>query len=259
MTPVNPEPASRPAPFPAASRALDRSALAARAYDAVKTMILDQEIAPGAHVAIDQITQSLGVSQTPVREALARLQGDGLVMREENGRLHVAGLLDRDAFEQLYAVRLAVEPLAAALAAVNAAEPEILRLRNSIARISPTAERGSAAGYAPFLNADTVFHETIAHAGRNRFLAETVHHLHSHHRLAFLYRRRGVTDWQVARSEHALIAEAIAKREPERAEHLMRAHIERSREVLRAGFDGAAATDGPVRPPPLPVPAPGAP
>lgn len=259
MNPVNPEPTPPPDPFPPANRALDRSALAARAYDAVKAMILDQEIAPGAHLAIDQISQWLGVSQTPVREALARLEGDGLVMREENGRLHAAGLLDRAAFEQLYTVRLAVEPLAASLAAVGAAEPELLRLRHSIVQMSPTAERGSAAGYAPFLNADTAFHEIIAHAGRNRFLAEAVHHLHSHHRLAFLYRRRGVTDWQVARSEHARIAEAIAGRDRERAEHLMRAHIERSREVLRAGFDGAASADGPVRPVPLPVPAPGAP
>ena len=221
---------------PRASRALSRSALSARAYGAVKCMILDQEIAPGTHLAIDLLAQSLGISQTPMREALARLEGDGLVVREGNGRLHVTGLLDRDGFEQLYAMRLAIEPLAASLAAAGATEPELASLRDSIAQMNSAAARGKSASYACFVAADTTFHETISRAGRNRFLAGAVHHLHTHHRLAFLYRDRGITDWQDARREHALIAEAIAGRVPQRAEHLMRAHIERSRVALRAGF-----------------------
>ncbi|HWA80990.1 MAG TPA: GntR family transcriptional regulator [Acetobacteraceae bacterium] len=218
------------------SRALTRSALAARAYDAVKAMILDQEIPPRAHIAIDLLAQTLGVSQTPIREAMARLEGDGLVVREENGRLHVADVLDRAGFEQLYVMRLALEPLAAAFAAEAATQAEILSLRETIAQMGASAGQGSSAGYAPFLGADTAFHEGIARAGGNRFLADAVHHLHSHHRLAFLYRNRGVTDWQVARGEHVRIAEAIAGRDPEQAAAMMRAHIERSREVLRAGF-----------------------
>lgn len=223
-------------PSQPASRPLARSALAARAYNAVKAMILDQEIPPGAHVAIDQLSQSLGVSQTPIREAMARLEGDGLVVREDNGRLHVAEVLDRAGFEHLYMMRLALEPLAAALAAESATETDVLLLRNTISQMGASAGQGSSAGYAPFLGADTAFHEGIARAGGNRFLADAVHHLHSHHRLAFLYRHRGVTDWQVARSEHVRIADAIAGRTPERAADMMRTHIERSREVLRAGF-----------------------
>jgi DNA-binding GntR family transcriptional regulator len=152
-------------------------------------------------------------------------------------------------------VRLAIEPLAASLAAVSAADPELVSLRDSIAQMSPAAERGDSASYASFLAADTTFHETIARAGRNCFLAEAVHHLHTHHRLAFLYRYRGVTDWQEARREHALIAEAIAGREPEHATRLMQAHIERSRVVLRAGFDDAGLTDAPLHARLLPVPA----
>ncbi len=218
------------------SRALSRSALAARAYDAMKCMILDQEIAPGAHLAIDALAQSLGVSPTPVREALARLEGDGLIVREDNGRLRVALPLDRAAFEELYAVRLEIEPLAASLAAGGASDAELAGLRDCIAQITPAAGSGSSADYAAFVTADAAFHETIARGGRNRFLADTVRHLHIHHRLAFLYRRRGIVDWQVAGREHAQIADAIAARAPERAAHLMRAHIERSRDVLRTGF-----------------------
>lgn len=249
MRTVNPDLSSSvPGQPRSAGRALNRSALAARAYAAMKAMILDQEVAPGTHVSTDLLTQILGVSQTPVREALARLEGDGLVVRENNGRLRVAALLDRDRFEQFYAVRLALEPLAASLAAAGAAESDLVLLRTSITQMSPAAEQGSSAGYTPFLNADTVFHETIARAGGNGFLADAVHHLHVHHRLAFLYRRRGVTDWQEARQEHTLIADAIAGREAERAGQLMRAHIERSREVLRAGFDSVRSMDWTPKP-----------
>ena len=229
-------------PSSASSRALGRSVLAARAYDAMKCMILDQEIAPGAHLAIEVLAQSLHVSPTPVREALARLEGDGLVVREENGRLHVATPLDRAAFEELYALRLDIEPLAAALAAKGATASELASLRACIAAITPAAGRGRSAEYGAFVSADAAFHETIARAGRNRFLAETVRHLHIHHRLAFLYRRRGIVDWRDAGREHAMIAEAIALRVPDRAADLMRAHIERSRDVLRGGFvDGTVA------------------
>lgn len=225
-----------PLQAPPPPRILARSALAARAYDAVKVMILDQEIRPGAHVAIDQLSQTLGVSQTPIREAMARLEGDGLVVREDNGRLHVADVLDRRGFEQLYAMRLALEPMAAALAAEAATRADVVLLRDTIAQMGASAGQGSSIGYAPFLGADTAFHDCIARAGGNRFLADAVHHLHSHHRLAFLYRHRGVTDWRVARDEHARIADAITARAPEQAADVMRAHIMRSREVLRAGF-----------------------
>lgn len=231
----------RPAPASAGSRVLSRSALAARVYDAAKCMILDREIAPGAHLAIDQLTQLLGVSQTPVREALARLEGDGLVVREGNGRLHVAGLLDRDGFDQLYAVRLALEPLAASLAAQHATGADVALLRQTIARMSPAAGQGNPSSYAGFLTADTTFHEMIARAGRNRFLAEAVQHLHTHHRLGFLYRSRGVTDWREARQEHILITDAIVARDAASAERVMRAHIERSRGLLR----GWVAADEP--------------
>lgn len=237
---------ARPPPSgaaPPASRALSRSALASRAYDAVKAMILDQEIPPRAHLAIDQLSQSLGVSQTPVREALARLEGDGLVTREGNGRLHVADVLDRARFEQLYTMRLALEPLAASLAAAGATPADVSFLRNTIAEMGASAGQGSSAGYAPFLAADTAFHECIARAGGNGFMAEAVHHLHSHHRLAFLYRHRGVTDWRVARDEHVRIAEAIAAHQPEQAAAAMRAHIERSREVLRTGLMAGSHTE----------------
>jgi len=204
-------------------------------------MILDQEIAPGTRVAIDVLAARLTVSPTPVREALARLEGDGLVVREANGRLYAAALLELAAFEQLYEIRLLLEPAAAELAAAEHTPAELIALRASLAAMNPQAAKGSPANYVAFVGADAAFHETIAEISRNRFLFEAVHHLHSHHRLAFLYRDHGVTDWRIARREHETIVAAIGKRDPEGARETMRGHICRSREVLRCRFSDTAS------------------
>lgn len=224
---------------PAAHR-LTKSGLSARAYTAVKCMILDQQIAPGARTAIDVLAEQLGVSQTPVREALARLEGDGLVVRDANGRLYAAPLLDRVAFEQLYEMRLLLEPEAAALAArVDATRAlEVTTLRACLATMNPSVARGRPAHYVAYVGADATFHETIAGISGNRFLCEAVHHLHSHHRLAFLYRDHGVTDWRIARREHETIVAAISSRDPDRARAAMHSHIARSHDVLQTRFDG---------------------
>ena len=223
---------------------LNKSALFARAYTTLKCMVLDQEIAPGSRVAIDVLAMRLGVSPTPVREALARLEGDGLVERAANGRLYAAGLLDRAAFEQLYQIRLLLEPAAAELAAAERTAAELAALRAGLAAMNPQAAQGRPVNYVTFVGADAAFHETIAGASRNRFLFEAVHHLHSHHRLAFLYRDHGVTDWRIARREHEAIAGAIGRHDAEGARDAMRGHIVRSREVLRGRFGRTGPSRG---------------
>lgn len=230
---------SAPDASPRADHRLNRSALSARAYTALKCMILAQEIAPGSRVAIDVLATRLGVSPTPVREGLARLEGDGLVVREENGRLYAAGLLDRSSFEQIYEMRLLLEPASAELAALEHNAQELSTLRACLVAMNREAAKASPSNYVAFVGADAEFHETIATIGRNRFLSDAIHHLHSHHRLAFLYRDHGVSDWRIARREHEAIVGAIARRDPTGARDAMRGHIVRSREVLRCRFTSA--------------------
>ena len=89
---------------------LAKSGLSVRAYEKLKVLILDHAIPPGARLGIDVLAAQLGISQTPVREALARLEGDGLVLRSVTGRYHAAPQLDLEAFDQLYTMRLLLEP-----------------------------------------------------------------------------------------------------------------------------------------------------
>ena len=82
------------------------------AYEGLKELILDQRMAPGEHLNIDALAPRMGISQTPIREALARLEAEGLVVKTPpRGRYLVAPMLDAAAFDHLYEVRLLLEPI----------------------------------------------------------------------------------------------------------------------------------------------------
>jgi DNA-binding GntR family transcriptional regulator len=212
---------------------LAKSGLSVRAYQKLKVLILDQAIPPGARLGIDVLAAQLGISQTPVREALARLEGDGLVLRNTAGRYHAAPQLNLEAFDQLYTVRILLEPFCAGAAARSITAPELAKLRSYARVLAGAGTRGRSEEFAGYIAADSGFHETIAAASQNSLLYDAVHHLHVHHRLGPLFRVRGVTDAAVAIREHEGIVAAIAAHEASRAETLMREHIERSRDQLR--------------------------
>src|SRR3954447_4797766 len=90
------------------SRIQPRPALADEVYEAVKALVMDHVIAPGARVYIDGLARQLGVSQTPIREALARLESDGLVTKEPLRGYSATPLLTRSEVDDLFQFRLLV-------------------------------------------------------------------------------------------------------------------------------------------------------
>ncbi len=221
---------------------LEKSALSLQAYEALKILILDQEIAPDATIGIDTTAVELRVSQTPVREALARLEGDGLAVRDARGRYRAAPLFALDDFLDLYEVRLQLEPFAAGKAAERIAKDELIQLSRAIDGMRSAGRRGRSVEFAAFISADTAFHSIIALATRNRILADALQHLHSNHRLGTVYRRRGVADADKAILDHVEIMAALKAHDPEAACRSMKHHVERSRaqviEWLGAHGDG---------------------
>jgi DNA-binding GntR family transcriptional regulator len=221
------------------SKPLARRILADDAYEALKGLIFDRHIAPDSWMAIDVLARDLGVSQTPIREALARLESEGVVIRKENGRYRTEPLLTMESFQALYKVRLLLEPSAAAEAAlhIDQAMLEDLRAAERALHVAPT---GSVyAQFAQFTTGNAAFHDIIARATGNRFLFESIHRLRSHHRLAQLYLHHGIVDAAPALEEHAKIVEAIASRNAKAAFDLMYRHIDRSRVELGALIGGS--------------------
>ena len=96
-----------------------RSVLSDETYEMVKAMVFSHEIAPGQRVNIDALSLRLGVSQTPIREALARLESDGLIAKEPLKGYSATNLLTVKEFDDLFRFRLLIEPWAAEQAAKN--------------------------------------------------------------------------------------------------------------------------------------------
>jgi DNA-binding GntR family transcriptional regulator len=218
---------------------LPRQILTDSVYEAVKELVMDQHIEPGARVNIDQLARTLKVSQTPVREALARLEMDGLVIKEPLRGYSIAPILDAAAFVQLYEVRMLLEPFAARRATEQQSQELIKTLqrendamRKTLDSRGPTLMLGYRE-YREFAWQDARFHEAIVTASGNELLRETVTRLRSHLHLYRLYYTTGIGAETLA--EHEKIAAAIAGGRPGDAAAAMEEHIRRSQERLAAG------------------------
>lgn len=204
-----------------------RQALSDSVYENIKAMVMDHEITPGARVSIEALARALKVSPTPIREALARLESDGLVVKRTLSGYRTTELLTRQGLQELFEMRQLLEPRAAALAAVNASEAQL----DGIERIaeemqSHPGSAGRYAGYRDFAALDQRFHDAIAQASQRPLLADAVERLHAHLHIFRLSTVVGADDPTLA--EHQRVVHAILRRNPERAAEAMAEHLTRS-------------------------------
>jgi len=189
------------------------------AYAKLRQDIMDGRLAPGDRMREQVISESLDMSRTPVREALSRLQADGLLAMQGRSGLAVAELDDAGVIE-LYETREALEGTAAHLAALHANPRDIAVLQAALA-----AEAAIAEDPVQQQRQNRAFHAAILAASHNRFLAKSLLALHD--ALALL----GPTTLSVdgrrtkAQQEHRRIFDAIVARDSNRAEAEMRAHV----------------------------------
>ncbi|MEK0098335.1 GntR family transcriptional regulator [Streptomyces sp. A475] len=199
-----------------------------RVYEAIKAMVMDHGIAPGARVGIEALARQLDVSATPVREALARLESEGLVVKRPNAGYRATDLLDPDALRDLFEMRLLLEPRAASLAAENATDADLQLLRDIVEKMRHHPDTGeSYAVYHRFALLDQEFHDTLARAAGRPLLADAVTRLHAHLHLFRLTSAPGAAGTTI--DEHEQILEALVRRNPERAAEAMAAHLRSSR------------------------------
>jgi DNA-binding GntR family transcriptional regulator len=149
---------------PLAVKPPHREILTDSVYEAVKALVMDRRIAPGARINIDRLARDLHVSPTPIREALARLESDGLVTKEALRGYSVAGLLDLPSFLQLYEMRLLLEPAAARKAAEVMTKEDLRAMGQQVATMQQARIGETYEEYRLFAAEDARFHDTIARA-----------------------------------------------------------------------------------------------
>jgi len=191
------------------------------AYDEIRAMIVDGRLSPGARVGQAELAEALGISRGSVREALRRLVGDGLLASEVNRGFFVVDLgLDR-VLERLEA-RLLLEPLIARLAAARRTDAHLAALERSI-----VDERGAKTAVDAH-DASRGFHATVVDATGNEALRKIFDSLWiADVGRRLLARRRTQPEWQGADiAEHVALYQAIEAQDGDRAETLMRSHVE---------------------------------
>jgi DNA-binding GntR family transcriptional regulator len=222
-----------PGPIPK----LRRSTLGEDVYETIKSLVMEHTLAPGDRINIDALARELDVSPTPVREALARIEADGLVRKRPLVGYTVSPLLTRDEFTNMFDMRVVLEGAAARWAAVRAADGMRTEIEAEAAATN-APEDGDAAGWhshAAFTARDSRFHDLIAEAAGNPLLRDGIARLHAHlhlHRLYFPYAQAGTTN-----EEHRRIAAAIRAADPDAAEAAMRDHLASARERHLPAFD----------------------
>lgn len=210
-----------------------RRALVDDVYDAVLGLLMDRVIDPGARVNIDAVARDLDVSPTPVREALTRLEAEGLVAKRALKGYVAAPLLDARGLRDLYDMRELLEPEAARRASGRIDDETEAELTESVAQMraaSDPDEDERFRNYRRFIDEDLHFHHLIAENADSPLLAEAIVRLRSHMHLYRLDFRHDFEDDTV--SEHESILDALRRRDPDAAAEAMRAHIAQSYERL---------------------------
>jgi DNA-binding GntR family transcriptional regulator len=212
-----------------------RNAAADDAYQLVYGLLISCEIEPGARIAVDQLVRRLGVSQTPLRQALATLEAEGLVTKTHLVGYRATDMLTRTEFEDLFAVRGLLEPQAAAWAAERRSGEDTVALKTLQDEMTEQAAREGPLPYGLFAQRDAELHNLIASASRNEPLRDSIIRLHPHLHVFRLHYNSTVT--KDALDEHAAIVEAIVDGDAKAAHAAMRTHLKRGQRRLVRVFD----------------------
>ena len=206
--------------------------LADQIYQTIEKKIIQGEYVRGDVLTENEIADKLGVSRTPVREALNRLEHDSMV--EETGKgVRIIGISPEDIMT-MYNARLVLEGMCIRETAENITAEELSKLKDIVEYAEYCLEKGQNA--AKIRDCDDQFHELVYTASKNRVLANILIPLH---KKVSKYRRINLTDPVRAEKsckEHRQIYEALAKQDADKAEKVAVAHVEKAKSHMQKKF-----------------------
>lgn len=191
------------------------------AYTLILEAIDEGLYKPGDRLVESELADRFGVSRTPIREALQRLETQSLLARD--GRSLIVASLDHNQLAELYVVRSELEALAARLAARHATAEEVRVLRDMVAD-----DRKLLGDPAALSRANRRFHKQLHLASHNRFLVQQLDLVHRSMALLALTSLAAEGRDEVALSEHDAIVSAIEARDEAAAGERLRDHISRA-------------------------------
>ena len=201
--------------------------------EALRVAITDGTLKPGERLMEIQLAEELGVSRTPIREAIRRLELEGFLVMVPRRGTYVADLSIKD-INEVFEIRTALDVLAAGLAAERITEEELEEMERLLVRIGEFIDVGDA---DKIVEADGQFHDVLYKASRNDRLVGIINNLREQ-----FTRFRSISMAYPGRlkdtlEEHRRVVEAIAQRNPELAQQCSREHMENAEQTLLADLN----------------------
>jgi DNA-binding GntR family transcriptional regulator len=244
---------TRPVIVAVMARTEEDAALVDRLAATIQARVLSGEFASGSRLRQESLATEFGVSRTPVREALRKLQAAGIIQLEPRRGARVRGPSAREVREA-YEVRAELEGLAAALASTRIRDDELRRLREaqalfeeSSARLRSWKERAQGSpppqAHADWIRGNDLFHLVILEAAGNQRLAATLTDLHQSYPRDLTWIVLGESSHLLEENvaQHAAVLEAIEARDAEEARQRMVDHVLRAGDLVVRRFEERAA------------------
>jgi DNA-binding GntR family transcriptional regulator len=197
-------------------------------FESLREAIIEGMLRPSERLMEIQLAEEMGVSRTPVREAIRKLELEGLVVMIPRKGAYVAGLSLKD-IADVFEIRGALEGLAAELAAERATDEELEAMERYLVKISEEIDNGDL---SKVVETDTDFHTLLYKSSRNTRLSQIINNLREQIQrfrttsLSFPGRMK------IALEEHRKIVEAVSSRDGELARKLAQEHIENAENTM---------------------------
>lgn len=191
-------------------------------FETMREAIISGQLKPGERLMEVQLAEEMGVSRTPVREAIRKLELEGFVVMVPRKGAYVADISTKD-IADVFEIRAALEALAAGLAAERITDEELEELQRTLVKVSKSAESHDLEN---LIQVDTEFHDVLYKASRNERLVQIISNLREQ-----IQRFRSTTlaapgRMKDALEEHKKIVDAISERNVALAAQLAQEHIE---------------------------------
>ncbi|MCX8118595.1 MAG: GntR family transcriptional regulator [Desulfobacterota bacterium] len=197
-------------------------------YEALKRSILHGKLKGNQRLVEEALARQMGISRTPVREAFHKLEQDDLIRRLPRGGFAVREFTKEDV-EEIFGIRIALESYAAYLATIHMTPDDLSALEKKITESETAFKEGDDKKAVRLF---TEFHDLLYRSCKSRKLIEMIHGYRDYffrYRSALLHTRNG---FKSSVSDHRQMLDAMKKKEPRLVESLVRAHLERGREII---------------------------
>jgi DNA-binding GntR family transcriptional regulator len=199
------------------------------AYNIIKEKIITTDMSPGSLIQESQLMEELNLGRTPIREALQQLEAERLVVVVPRRGMFVADVQITD-LQQIYEVRLALEGLCARLAAERATVQQIAEMEDCCQQMT----RSNGLNPRELVLVDRMFHRLLAQASDNKLLMDEVELFYNLSLRLWHLALNRIKSQSLDTDRHQVILQAIKNRDSCQAEELMKQHIHRFQETIRA-------------------------